>query len=85
MPLRRVLWRTWHSLFGLLKRALSVNVTSMENYDATKLPDEEIVVFVVSTTWDGDVLAFMPDFEAPSETLIEHESQFGGSGSVGTG
>lgn len=51
-----------YSLFGLLKRALSVNVTSMENYDVTKLPDEEIVVFVVSTTGDGDVPASMLGF-----------------------
>ena len=51
-----------YSLFGLLKRALSVNVTSMENYDVTKLPDEEIVVFVVSTTGDGDVPTSMLGF-----------------------
>ena len=51
-----------YSLFGLMKRCLLVNVTSMESYDVTKLPDEDIVVFVVSTTGDGEVPSSMLAF-----------------------
>lgn len=51
-----------YSLFGVLKRFESANVGSIGTYDVTKLPEEDIVVFVVSTTGDGEVPSSMLGF-----------------------
>ena len=51
-----------YNLFDILKRSKLVNIESIGTYDVTKLPDEDIVVLIVSTTGDGEVPSCMIAF-----------------------
>jgi sulfite reductase alpha subunit-like flavoprotein len=51
-----------YSLFGILREQVKANISSISSYDVTQLPEEEVIIFVLSTTGDGECPSSMVGF-----------------------